>query len=225
MCKKRFTQQLAGSARDTGYTAPEMVTQDGWLRGSARLGARIAGLGRGGSRRGRRSVSARLVVGHLCAVFLIGGIALGYALAPRPSPAPVVTTRTPPPATPPPPGTRWVEVKTTGYCPCARCCGKDADGYTARMRDVSRFPHGIAVDPELIPYEMWLDIPGYGHHMVDDTGGAMRQSGKRDIVHMDLRFKTHAQARRWGVRWMWVAIPQRAPAADRYGYPRPDAAR
>nr|MDA3959587.1 3D domain-containing protein [Planctomycetota bacterium] len=146
----------------------------------------------------------------------------GYALAPRVADAVLRQVhRTPPPETPPPPGTKWVEVKTTGYCPCPICCGKDSDGRTSLNRDVLRFPYGIAVEPKLIPYRQWLNVPGYGEHMVDDTGGAMRQSAKKHTVHLDLRFKTHQQARRWGVRWLWIAIPEAAPAA-KYGYPKAD---
>jgi hypothetical protein len=50
--------------------------------------------------------------------------------------------------------------------------------------------------------------------MVDDTGGAMRQSAKQGIVHFDLRFITHAEARRWGVRHLYVALPAGMPAAQ-----------
>ena len=49
--------------------------------------------------------------------------------------------------------------------------------------------------------------------MVDDTGGAMRQSAKLGVVHFDLRFITHAEARRWGVRHMYIALPAHIPAA------------
>jgi 3D (Asp-Asp-Asp) domain-containing protein len=119
----------------------------------------------------------------------------------------------PKPVTPPPEGHAWVRVLTTGYCPCAICCGKDADGITARGRRVEQHPFGIASAPDLVTPWLTLDIPGYGRARVDDTGGAMRQSAKKNIVHLDLRFITHQVARSWGRRWMWIAMPAGAPAS------------
>jgi 3D (Asp-Asp-Asp) domain-containing protein len=124
----------------------------------------------------------------------------------------------PKPVTPPPEGSAWVRVLTTGYCPCAICCGSDADGVTARGRKVATHPFGIATDPNLVTPWLSLDIPGYGHARVDDTGGAMRQSAKRGVVHLDLRFRTHSEAKRWGRRWLWIAMPAGAPAS---GLPPP----
>jgi 3D (Asp-Asp-Asp) domain-containing protein len=105
-----------------------------------------------------------------------------------------------------------VTVIATAYCPCALCCGDDADGHTAIMRDAWRH-RGIAVDPRLIPYHTMLTVPGYGRAMVDDTGAAMRRDGERGIVHLDVRFHTHAQAEAWGVRQLVVAVPVGCPAA------------
>lgn len=121
--------------------------------------------------------------------------------------------RTPMPATPPPVGMRWVEVMTTAYCPCAICCGDSADGRTANNRDVKKFPHGIATENRILPIGTHLFIPGYGEHMVDDTGGAMRQSAKRGVVHLDLRFADHRVARSWGRQWHWILVPEALPAA------------
>ncbi len=128
----------------------------------------------------------------------------------------------PKPVTPPPTGHNWVRVLTTGYCPCVICCGKYADGITARGRSVRKHPHGIATDPKLVTPWLTLDVPGYGRAIVDDTGGAMRQSGKVGVVHLDLRFTTHEEARRWGRRWLWIAMPAGAPAS---GLPSPVVSR
>jgi 3D (Asp-Asp-Asp) domain-containing protein len=119
----------------------------------------------------------------------------------------------PKPATPPPPGTIWAKALTTGYCPCVICCEAQTDGRTAINRKVAEHPYGIAVEPKLLPYRIHLLVPGYGYAMIDDTGGAMRQSAKRGILHLDLRYPDHAVARRWGRRWMWIAIPETAAAA------------
>ena len=121
--------------------------------------------------------------------------------------------RLPKPVVEAPVGMAWVEVLTTGYCPCAICCGIFSDGRTAINRSVEKFPFGIAVEPKLVPYRTMVDVPGYGLAMVDDTGGAMRQSGAKKIVHFDLRFQTHGQAWQWGCRWMYVALPATGPAA------------
>ena len=120
----------------------------------------------------------------------------------------------PKPVIAPASGMKWVRVKTTGYCPCIICCGFSSDGKTAINRDVATFPYGIAVEPKLVPYRLVIDVPGYGTAMVDDTGGAMRQSAKQGIVHFDLRFITHSEARRWGVRHLYVALPADIPAAQ-----------
>jgi 3D (Asp-Asp-Asp) domain-containing protein len=120
----------------------------------------------------------------------------------------------PKPVTPPPPGMVWAKVLTTGYCPCKTCCEKDPqDWKTAINRDIRAFPYGIASDHKLVPARRYLDIPGYGHAMVDDTGGAMRQDAKRGIIHLDLRYEDHQVARRWGRRWMWIALPEDSGAA------------
>ena len=51
-----------------------------------------------------------------------------------------------------------------------------------------------------------LRIPGVGIREVDDTGGRMRQSAKRGIYHIDVRFRTHKKAKRFGVKWLKVLI-------------------
>lgn len=130
----------------------------------------------------------------------------------------------PKPVTPPPPGMIWAKALTTGYCPCDICCGTHANGRTAINRKVLEEPFGIAVEPKLLPYRTFLSVPGYGYAMIDDTGGAMRQSAKKGILHLDLRFGDHQTARRWGRRWVWIAIPADAPAAQLEFEPSADAA-
>ncbi len=147
----------------------------------------------------------------LLAVMCLAGLsylAIGGELGVR-----AYVPHSPPPSRPPPPGYTWVEVKATAYCPCPKCCGKHSDGRTSINRAVSEHPQGIAVEPKLVPYRTELVIPGYGPAMVDDTGVAMRNSAKRGVVHLDLRHAEHKQALRWGVRWLWVAMPADTPAA------------
>lgn len=119
----------------------------------------------------------------------------------------------PRPVTPPPPGMAWVKVLTTGYCGCEICCPGTSDHKTAINRDIRQQPYGIAVEPKIIPYRISLLVPGYGYAMVDDTGGAMRQDAAKGIIHLDLRYAEHQVARRWGRRWMWIAVPADCAAA------------
>lgn len=120
----------------------------------------------------------------------------------------------PKPVTPAPPGRAWARVMTTGYCPCWRCCGWDATGHTATNRDVSVYPFGLASDRQMMPYDTELMVPGYGQAVVDDTGGRMRQDARKGLFHLDLRFTSHDEALRWGVRWMWIAVPLGTKAAS-----------
>ncbi len=111
-------------------------------------------------------------------------------------------------------GSRWARVLTTAYCPCDRCCGRWADGTTSLGVVVADHPRGIAADHSLVPPGTEVFVPGYGWAPVDDTGATMRESSLRGIVHLDLRFLDHDEARRWGRRWLWVAVrsPEAAPA-------------
>jgi 3D (Asp-Asp-Asp) domain-containing protein len=150
---------------------------------------------------------------------LVVGLAVGWLLGWSNGKVIHIVTETelPRPVTPPPAGTVWARAKTTGYCPCWRCCGWGADGHTAIGRDVRVHPFGIAVDSGLIAYGTPLLVPGYGFAAADDTGGAMRQDARSGVLHIDLRFREHEEAQRWGVRWMWIAVPSASPAASAGG--------
>ena len=108
-------------------------------------------------------------------------------------------------------------VLVTGYCNCEACCswtrnwfgfgppvyaagplkgkpkqvGVTASGTTARKGTV-------AADPKVWRFGTKLAIPGYGDGVVEDVGGAIR--GR----HIDVWFPTHAEARKWGRRWLKV---------------------
>jgi 3D (Asp-Asp-Asp) domain-containing protein len=78
-------------------------------------------------------------------------------------------------------------------------CG-GCSGYTAIGRPAG---HGIvAVDPRVIPLGTKLFIPGYGHAIAGDTGGAIR--GNR----IDLGFNSTGDAFRFGSRSVVVYILQ-----------------
>lgn len=103
-----------------------------------------------------------------------------------------------------------VMAKVTGYCPCEKCCGKYADGRTSWWGGESKgyaSRPGAAVDPNAVPYGSWITIPGVPDPVqADDTGGAMRQSAKNGVLHIDLRFQSHQEARKWGVQELPVVI-------------------
>ncbi|MDH3346360.1 MAG: 3D domain-containing protein [Kiritimatiellaceae bacterium] len=104
-----------------------------------------------------------------------------------------------------------MELKLTGYCACARCCGwkynwcglpiyasgplKDkfkiigqtASGKMAR-------PGTVAVDPKVFPRGTRFYIPGYGWGVAHDVGGDIQGH------HLDLFFWTHHFAEAWGVQ-------------------------
>ncbi len=98
-----------------------------------------------------------------------------------------------------------IKATVTAYCPCWRCCGKFANGLTSTR--TSAWHKGIASDPTIIPYGTKIFIPGYGVAKVDDTGIAMRNSWRHHgIIHLDIRFKYHWQARQWGSKLMTLKI-------------------
>lgn len=98
-----------------------------------------------------------------------------------------------------------IVAKVTAYCPCARCCGSFANGRTSTKTNAWR--PGIASDPSVIPYGTEITVPGYGTAKVDDTGSAMRKSWRNEsIIHLDIRFQYHWQARNWGTKIMRLKI-------------------
>lgn len=90
--------------------------------------------------------------------------------------------------------------RTTGYCPCRRCCGKWG-GKSTSTGAVPRANHTIAVDPKVIPYGTKLMINGI-IYTAEDCGGAVK--GK----HVDIFYNTHAEASNHGSRSMEVFLVQ-----------------
>lgn len=80
----------------------------------------------------------------------------------------------------------------TAYCPCEKCCGEYANGYTATG---SKATQGvtIATDPDVIPMGAEVEIDGH-IYIAQDVGGAI--SGNR----IDLYFDSHEDALQWGVQ-------------------------
>lgn len=78
---------------------------------------------------------------------------------------------------------------TTGYCPCAACCGK-TNGITA-SGTVARTNHTIAADTGVLPFGTQVVINGKVY-TVEDRGGAIR--GNR----IDIYFGSHQEALNYG---------------------------
>lgn len=101
---------------------------------------------------------------------------------------------------------KFKRMLVTAYCPCEKCCGQYAAyGKTSKGRDAWK-TFGVAADPKVLPYGKKLRIPGIGIREVDDTGGAMRQSTKKGICHIDTRFHNHQEALNFGRQWLNVEI-------------------
>ncbi len=78
-----------------------------------------------------------------------------------------------------------------------------AIGYSLPGETAAGLPvgHGIvAVDPSVIPLGTPLYVPGYGHAVAADTGGAIRGAV------IDLWFATVAEAHAWGRRTVTITI-------------------
>ncbi len=79
-----------------------------------------------------------------------------------------------------------ITMSATAYCPCKKCCGKNAKGITASGMKAT---YGVAaVDTRVIPLGTKLYVEGYGYCVAADTGGAIK--GNR----IDLCYDTHYSA-------------------------------
>ena len=93
----------------------------------------------------------------------------------------------------------------TAYCPCAKCCGSHSPGITSIGKDA--WTPGLAADPAYLNYGTKVFVPGYGHSVIDDTGGAMRRHWRRNgLLHIDVRMTYHYEARQWGKQYLRVKI-------------------
>lgn len=95
-------------------------------------------------------------------------------------------------------------VKATGYCPCEKCCGRWADGFTAMGDKAGK--GCIAIDPKG-NFNMGdtVLVEGYGYGVFNDVGGAIKGNNR-----IDLCFETHQEALDWGVRYvaLWRVIKE-----------------
>jgi 3D (Asp-Asp-Asp) domain-containing protein len=112
----------------------------------------------------------------------------------------------------------WITVEATAYCPCALCCDERTER-TANGTNTNVRPYAVAASPN-IPLGTRLLIPrGVGYldrtyplesqrlFVVDDRGGALRTEWQRTgVTRIDLRFKDHDWAVRFGRRVIAVQV-------------------
>ena len=63
--------------------------------------------------------------------------------------------------------------------------------------------HLVAADPTVLRYGSMLTVPGYASDLIVpvlDCGGMIKGN------HLDLLFRTHAEAMKWGVKHVSVTI-------------------
>lgn len=95
---------------------------------------------------------------------------------------------------------RSVLVKLTAYDPCRLCTGRWYKFHKTTIGKDPRILDGVAADFRLLPPGTMVFIPDIGIRKVDDNGGVMRQSTKKQICQLDIRMKTHLKAEKFGFR-------------------------
>lgn len=105
----------------------------------------------------------------------------------------------------------------TGYCDCKKCTGwkrswsfkkvNSAGANKGSLKEVgvtasgTYAEHGtIAADTTRYPFGTVMYVPGYGYGRVEDRGSAIQGE------HIDLFFKTHKDALRWGRQHRKVTV-------------------
>jgi len=95
--------------------------------------------------------------------------------------------------------------RVTAYCPCRKCCGVwSKHGKTASGRSI-RYNGGrfVAADTRVLPFLTKVSVPGYaGGRPVPVIDRGRKVRGR----HVDVFFRSHRQARRWGSRKLWITI-------------------
>lgn len=93
--------------------------------------------------------------------------------------------------------TEYIAFTATGYCPCAKCCGK-TNGMTASG---AKAKAGVTVAmPKKYAFGTKIEIKGMGTYIVQDRGGAIKGN------KIDIFFNTHQEALNFGRRTVYVKI-------------------
>ncbi len=122
---------------------------------------------------------------------------------------------------------RWILCEVTAYCggPCEQC---ETTGVTANGTNTVDVPYGVAGSPNLplgctvlVPYGAgYLDAtyPRDSQRLfeLDDRGGALRTEWRKSgVTRLDLRYKQHSYAQRFGRKTMMVWIEDAQPTKPR----------
>ena len=83
------------------------------------------------------------------------------------------------------------QYKLTFYCPCRRCSG--SWGYQTSSGAICQ--EGITVACAILPPGTEIYIEGYGHRIVQDTGGGVR--GR----HIDVFMESHNECLKHGIKY------------------------
>lgn len=95
-------------------------------------------------------------------------------------------------------------MEVTAYCPCKKCCRKNAKGITASGKPVS-YNNGqfVAADTRVLRFGTKIIIPGYASETpveVTDRGGLIKGN------KLDVYFDDHKTALKWGRQIIDVEI-------------------
>ena len=92
--------------------------------------------------------------------------------------------------------TGGIVYKITAYCPCAKCCGK-TNGRTASGTKATA-GRTVAASSKFA-FGTKLNIGGHVY-TVEDRGGAIKGN------KIDIFVNSHAEALKWGVRYLNVSV-------------------
>ena len=97
--------------------------------------------------------------------------------------------------------------KTTAYCACKKCCGKEASHPDYGRCASGRMAKVGYIACNWLPFGTRVHISGLGEYEVQDRG-ARSYFGSKDnkIKHLDIYFETHQEALEFGVQWLEVEI-------------------
>ena len=93
----------------------------------------------------------------------------------------------------------------TAYAPFDNQSGTCTDGDPTNTATGTYPKHGtVAADPSRLPYGTEIFIPGYGHGVIEDTGGALRND--KVNLRLDVFVDTYKEAIAFGRKTMEVRI-------------------
>jgi 3D (Asp-Asp-Asp) domain-containing protein len=103
---------------------------------------------------------------------------------------------------------------------CAPDDAIDIDYY--RKNGYEGGDYGIAAHTEKFPRGTLVRVPGYrdvtapgAFWVVDSAGGSLiRRSARRGVVHIDVKFKHTASAKKWGVKTLDIDVITPAAQAE-----------